>query len=48
VDLGIWDIKKIEENFFPFDSLAISRIPIGKTYDDCLAWTEEKSGYFSV
>jgi hypothetical protein len=48
VDLGIWDIKKIEENFFPFDSLAISRIPIGKTYDDCWAWTEEKSGYFSV
>jgi hypothetical protein len=43
-----WSEEKLEENFIDTDRQAIRRIPLGRFSEDEYAWTQEKSGNFTV
>jgi ribonuclease HI len=45
---GCWDKKKLEENIIGPDVATVTAIPIGRFTEDYWAWTQEKSGTFSV
>jgi hypothetical protein len=47
-NLMAWSEEKLEENFIEADRQAIRRIPLGRFTEDVYAWTQEKSGKFSV
>ena len=47
-ELLCWDEGKLEVNFIETDRKAICQIPLGRTAEDSWAWTQEKSGVFSV
>jgi hypothetical protein len=43
-----WREDKLEENFIETDRRAIRMIPLGRFSEDTWAWTQEKSGSFTV
>jgi len=43
-----WDVAKVTQNFIAPDVVAICSIPIGRFSEDFWAWSQEKSGNFSV
>jgi hypothetical protein len=47
-DMSCWNLQKLKENFVAPDVVSISGIPIGRFTDDFWAWSQEKSGNFTV
>jgi hypothetical protein len=45
---GQWNADLINQIFFPVDVVAILKIPLRTSSEDCLAWEPEKHGLYSV